>query len=100
MENGTASEYTVSTVSAADRAIGVPRVGVGVVVLNNQDQVLIGKRKSPHGQGTACKVQVNTRDMVITRGIAYSIAIDSRDILSFSKHSIRVLDAKSWRRQI
>jgi hypothetical protein len=52
MENGTVSESTVSTVSAADRAIGVPRVGVGVVVLNSQDHVLIGKRKSPHGQGT------------------------------------------------
>jgi hypothetical protein len=52
MENGTDSEHTVNSVSAADRAIGVPRVGVGVVVLNNQDHVLIGKRKSPHGQGT------------------------------------------------
>jgi hypothetical protein len=40
-------------VSAADRAIGVPRVGVGVVVLNSQNHVLIGKRKSPHGQGAS-----------------------------------------------
>jgi hypothetical protein len=38
-------------VSAADKIIGVPRVGVGVVVLNKEDEVLIGKRKSPHGQG-------------------------------------------------
>jgi hypothetical protein len=40
-----------SGLSAADKAIGVPRVGVGVVVLNSKDEVLIGKRKSPHGQG-------------------------------------------------
>lgn len=40
------------SVSSADKAIGVPRVGVGVVVLNHRDEVLIGKRKSPHGQGT------------------------------------------------
>jgi len=40
-----------SEVSAADRALGVPRVGVGVVVLNHKDEILIGKRKSPHGQG-------------------------------------------------
>jgi len=38
-------------VSVADKVIGVPRVGVGVVVLNSKDEVLIGKRKSPHGQG-------------------------------------------------
>ena len=38
-------------VSSADKAIGVPRVGIGVIVLNKEDQVLIGKRKSPHGQG-------------------------------------------------
>jgi hypothetical protein len=38
-------------VSAADKVIGVPRVGVGVIVLNKGDKVLIGKRKSPHGQG-------------------------------------------------
>jgi ADP-ribose pyrophosphatase YjhB (NUDIX family) len=38
-------------VSAADKAIGVPRVGIGVVVLNSENKVLIGKRKSPHGQG-------------------------------------------------
>jgi hypothetical protein len=43
MENGTAAECTASTVSTADRAIGVPRVGVGVIVLNSQDHVLIGK---------------------------------------------------------
>ena len=48
----TSSESTNTTVSAADKAIGVPRVGIGVVVLNSQDHVLIGKRKSPHGQGT------------------------------------------------
>lgn len=38
-------------VSAADKAIGVPRVGIGVIVLNKEDEVLIGKRKSLHGQG-------------------------------------------------
>lgn len=44
---------TANISSAADKAIGVPRVGVGVVVLNHEDHVLIGKRKSPHGQGTS-----------------------------------------------
>ena len=38
-------------ISSADKATGVPRVGIGVVVLNHRNQVLIGKRKSPHGQG-------------------------------------------------
>ena len=38
-------------VSAADKALGVPRVGIGVVVLNSQNLVLVGKRKSPHGEG-------------------------------------------------
>jgi hypothetical protein len=41
----------VKPVSAADKAIGVPRVGIGIVVLNRESKVLIGKRKSPHGQG-------------------------------------------------
>lgn len=41
-----------TNVSSADKAIGVPRVGIGIIVLNKEDQVLIGKRKSPHGQGT------------------------------------------------
>lgn len=54
------------TVSAADKAIGVPRVGVGVVVLNSKNKVLIGKRKSPHGQGTRYLDRVNIRHMVIT----------------------------------
>jgi ADP-ribose pyrophosphatase YjhB (NUDIX family) len=49
MKNGIDAE---NISSAADKAIGVPRVGVGVVVLNHEDHVLIGKRKSPHGQGT------------------------------------------------
>jgi hypothetical protein len=41
-------------VSAADIAIGVPRVGVAVVVLHRKDnRVLVGKRKAPHGQGKA-----------------------------------------------
>lgn len=52
-ETKTIPEETVAEVSAADKAIGVPRVGVGVVVLNKEDKVLIGKRKSPHGQGAA-----------------------------------------------
>jgi hypothetical protein len=54
------SEETSKTgteVSAADKAIGVPRVGIGVVVLNNDDKVLIGKRKSPHGQGMYISVE-------------------------------------------
>ena len=42
-----------ASVSSADKAVGVPRVGIGVIVLNKEDQVLIGKRKSPHGQGTS-----------------------------------------------
>jgi hypothetical protein len=44
----------VDALSVADRAIGVPRVGIGVVVLDRQNRVLIGKRKakaSSHGQG-------------------------------------------------
>jgi len=57
--NGTAAESKAgsgttsssSAVSGAHNAIGVPRVGVGVVVLNKEDNILIGKRKSPHGQG-------------------------------------------------
>ena len=46
----TASQ-TANGVSDANNAVGVPRVGVGVVVLNSKDHVLIGKRRSPHGQG-------------------------------------------------
>jgi hypothetical protein len=49
-QQGLSSE---SAVSAADRAVGVPRVGIGVIVLNKHDEVLIGKRKSPHGQGNS-----------------------------------------------
>src|SRR2546423_15135538 len=39
------------SMSEADKVMGVPRVGIGVVVLNDKQQVLIGKRKSRHGQG-------------------------------------------------
>jgi len=41
----------LSKISAADKVTGVPRVGIGVVVLNNDNRVLIGKRKSKLGQG-------------------------------------------------
>lgn len=30
------------------------RVGVGLYIINNQHQLLLGLRKSPHGQGTWC----------------------------------------------
>ena len=45
-------------VSEADKTTGVPRVGVGVIVLNKEEQVLIGKRKSPHGQGTFSSISI------------------------------------------
>jgi 8-oxo-dGTP diphosphatase len=31
-----------------------PKVGLGVMIKNNENQVLLGLRKSPHGQGTWC----------------------------------------------
>jgi hypothetical protein len=49
MKLESSSEST--NVSSADKAIGVPRVGIGIIVLNKEDKILIGKRKSPHGQG-------------------------------------------------
>jgi len=58
-----ASANPAVAVSAADRAIGVPRVGIGVVVLNSEDHVLIGKRKSPHGQGSPHE-RIDFRNMV------------------------------------
>lgn len=30
------------------------KVGVGLYIINNQKQLLLGLRKSPHGQGTWC----------------------------------------------
>jgi hypothetical protein len=57
------------TVSAADKANRVPRVGVGVVVLNSKNQVLVGKRKSPHGRGKPKLDCINYRHMVTTRRI-------------------------------
>lgn len=31
-----------------------PKVGVGVYILNSQNQLLLGKRKNSHGSGTWC----------------------------------------------
>lgn len=31
-----------------------PKVGLGVMIKNDENQVLLGLRKSPHGQGTWC----------------------------------------------
>ncbi len=31
--------------------IKYPRVGIGVIVLNNQNQILLGRRKNAHGDG-------------------------------------------------
>ena len=59
-----------NTVSSADKATGVPRVGIGVVVLNHKNHILIGKRKSPHGQGSPlppCHLHSDIRNMVIAR---------------------------------
>lgn len=33
------------------KTICYPRVGVGVLVLNNQNKILLGKRKNAHGEG-------------------------------------------------
>ena len=59
-----------NTVSSADKATGVPRVGIGVVVLNHENHILIGKRKSPHGQGSPSPPfhrRSDIRNMVIAR---------------------------------
>ena len=46
------NEESLVQISAADKVTGIPRVGVGVVILNSENRVLIGKRKSKLGQGT------------------------------------------------
>jgi hypothetical protein len=86
-------------VSAADRAIGVPRVGVGVVVLNSEDRVLIGKRKSPHGQGSSAE-RIDGRNMVSSWRILPVNAIDTRATWNSSKRSKIALDAKSSKKRI
>lgn len=53
--------HHVNGATTADRGI---RVGVGVVVLNKENRVLIGMRKSPHGQGTSRPIPSNSRNMV------------------------------------
>ena len=63
------NEEQSKEISAADKVTGVPRVGIGVVVLNHENRVLIGKRKSKLGQGTSfTHLQTKPiRNMVTTR---------------------------------
>ncbi len=32
----------------------IVKVGVGVLIYNNKDEILLGLRKSKHGEGTWC----------------------------------------------
>lgn len=75
METSETKNGVQPIISAADRAFGVPRVGIGVVVLNSQNQVLVGKRKSPHGEGKPLFECTDARNVVAAGGIAHGMLV-------------------------